>query len=318
MEERRIISIEKLGEISDYVYDLEVDGVNNFFGNDILVHNSAIFQCPNLVQEHCDKVNKTFKTISKSIIKDVIKDIDKFILDEVNPACQREIAKRCFSEDSDRIEFKREAFSLHCAAFAKKKYFLHIVDKEGIQTDEFKYTGIEIKKNELPPKVKKLIREIYEDSCRKFWIESQYNQRLREIWEMFKTLDINEISYYKGYNTARFAEGFLKMQTGTTLIARAATYYNQLITKLNLINKYSEIHIGDKIRVCYLLPNQFGIGVIGFPTKFPDELVQYFSIDYITMFQKMILKPLDSYCSLRKWKQFDPRNEPCNDIFGIQ
>ena len=87
------------------------------------------------------------------------------------------------------------------------------------------------------------------------------------------------------------------MQVGTTGIAKACIYYNQIIEKLGLGNKYDTIMVGDKVRFVYLTHNnKYGINCIAYkPGFWPKEFDSIFEIDYKTMFEKIILDPLKRF-----------------------
>jgi hypothetical protein len=63
------------------------------------------------------------------------------------------------------------------------------------------------------------------------------------------------------------------MQVGTTGIAKACTYYNQILQKLNLSKKYDELRVGDKVRFCYIDEgNPYKINCIAYkPGQWPAE-----------------------------------------------
>jgi hypothetical protein len=180
-----------------------------------------------------------------------------------------------------------------------------------------KYTGIEIKKNEFPVKVKNIIRDVYEKVCREHWEEKDLQKYMGEQWNIYKALSFEEIAYFRGYNTEKESINFLQMIKGASSGSKAANYFNQLVEALNLKEKYELIAVGDKIRSCYIKANSYGISVLGFKDNFPDEFKPLFSPDYELMFQKMILKPLASFCKLLHWHSFDPRKAPVLDIFTI-
>ena len=66
------------------------------------------------------------------------------------------------------------------------------------------------------------------------------------------------------------------METGTTGIAKACTYYNQILAALKLGKKYEELRVGDKVRFCYIEPsNKYGISCIAYkPGQWPKEFAE--------------------------------------------
>ena len=79
-----------------------------------------------------------------------------------------------------------------------------------------------------------------------------------------------------------------------------------MINYLNLGHKYDKIRVGDKFRVAYVKPNnKWKLEYIGFPGVWPEEFNEYFEFDYKTMFAKYILKPLEGFMKVFKWKNPD-------------
>ena len=131
-------------------------------------------------------------------------------------------------------------------------------------------------------------------------------------------MTFEELSYYIGYNTEKEAVNFLKIEKGGGIGAKSAIFFNQLIDNLKLQDKYEKISVGEKIRNCYIQPNEYGISVIGFKDFFPAEFKPLFTPDYATMFQKMVIKPLESFTKLLSWRPFNPMKAPSTDIFELK
>lgn len=76
---------------------------------------------------------------------------------------------------------------------------------------------------------------------------------------------------------------------------RAASVYNKLLVKNNLVGEYSLIENGSKMRLLKLkIPNPAGEGVIGFPNGIlPSALDLESYIDYSSMFEQYFLVPLN-------------------------
>ena len=167
--------------------------------------------------------------------------------------------------------------------------------------------------------MKAFVAEMYDGVISKDWKESDYQEYVNALYDKFKGFSIDEISFWKGYNTERQAVGFLQMQTGTTGIAKACTYYNQIIAKLGLGKKYEEIRVGDKVRFCYIEDtNKYGINCIAYkPGAWPKEFSQLFNVDYKTMFNKIILDPLKRFREACHFEDTDPSKQAQFDIFSL-
>jgi len=70
---------------------------------------------------------------------EIVDALDKYVNEEILNWARKEL----FSLDP-RYVFKREIISDVGIFLQKKRYILHVLDEEGVATDKFKYTGIEL------------------------------------------------------------------------------------------------------------------------------------------------------------------------------
>jgi len=315
----KVTSVEQLKDFDDeYVYDIEMkEEPHTFFANDILIHNSVMFDASGYVNKVLGERNTDLQHASREDVIAICDELDNLVNNDVNKVCRRAVRKECFTPDSNRIGFAREVFGPSAAFFKKKKYFVRVWDKEGISTQAFKYTGIEIKQTALPKPVKGLLQNIFEKSCIENWDNDRFQQEMLAIWNDFKKLEWEDVALYKGNNTFKEPESFLQVKKGTTGMSKACIYYDQLLEKLKLDKKYPKTVLGEKSRFAYVKPNSFGINVIAFPDQFPPEFMEFFAVDHNTMFEKMLLNPLKIYRSIRGWDQFNPGAIPMDNIFDL-
>lgn len=253
---------------------------------------------------------------SKEKIHQACVIIDK-VTDVLNVNCQK-IVERDFNSPVQTIEFKREAFCTEAAYLAKKHYVLHVRDSEGTPVDFFKYTGVEVKKNEFSKVVKKILSEVIEKSMIDNWGREEFSKRGLEIWEKFAKMKPDQIAITKGIGTDKLIPaGFMIAAKGVPGHAKAALFHNQLIEKLDLKKKYDNLKLGDKVKFVYVKNNQFDIDAIGWKDKWPKEFSEYFEVDYQTMFEKMILSPLETFAEINKWSKIDVRNTSEVDVLDI-
>jgi len=195
--------------------------------------------------------------------------MDDFVENEVNGFVKNLITNYYHTEHAEVLRYSLEYIG-DCGIYeAKKHYGIHKILSEGPEiVDKIKYSGIELKKATVPEKIKEILGEIYAGILTKNWTEKDFNDYILNAYDNFKLLTIDDISIWKGYNTSREADGFLKMalikdpvtgkSKGTTGIASACTFYNQLLDKLGIGKKYDQILLGQKVRFCYVLPdNEF-------------------------------------------------------------
>jgi len=295
---------------------------HTFFANDILVHNSVYVDASVIFKKLCNKLKINRETCSyddiwkKDFIDRFCKLLDSSIVPNINKECERFMLAEFNSPRGDRIVFKREKLSSSGMFFAKKRYMLHARNDEGKFINKFSYTGVEVKKNEIPDALKAELSVILEEYLLKPFDYSEYFDRISSLWDKFSKMDINDIAYIKGYNTEKKVEGFLKSEKGTGVHVRAAHYYNQLLEKLKIKHKYEPINVGDKIRYVYIKKtNRYGIDCIGYKDEYPKEFNELFEINYKKMFNKILLKPLNPFEKLKYWQTPNPNQQIAYDIF---
>ena len=221
--------IEDLGTTDEYVYDIEVDDtMHTFYANDILVHNSQFINLECVSQFLRNKRNlpariRDWKAKDKKVFWDLV---SKFVSQEVNPFVRNLVHNYCHTTQQDVLTYELEYMSDVGIYESKKHYATHKIFEEGDPVDKTKFSGIELKKAQVPKEMKAFLAEIYDGVISKDWKESDYQEYVNALYDKFKGFSIDEISFWKGYNTERQAVGFLQMQTGTTGIAKACTYYN--------------------------------------------------------------------------------------------
>ena len=248
------------------------------------------------------------------------KYMDNFGENVLNPHQQELIKNYCHTEHPEVLRYSMEYIGACGIYEAKKHYGVYKILSEGPEiVNKIKYSGIELKKATSPIKVKEILGDIYSGILTKNWGESEFNEYLTNAYDEFKKLSIDDLAMWKGYNTAREADGFLNMATGATGISSACTYYNQLIDKLGLGKKYEQIMLGQKVRFCYILPdNEYGISYIAYHDgQWPKEFNQIFHVDYDVMFDKLITSALKGFYEATRFSKMDPRKPILFDIFSL-
>ena len=179
--------IEEVEHEETYVYDIEVEDNHNFFGNDILVHNSAyvLIKLP---------FSKT-KDIQQTVI------YCQAIAERLNKSYQKALELYFYRASNWHPEFNAMNFKSEVIAFkgffgAKKFYGLGIIWKEGTFYDELdlKTTGGQIKKADITRVTKEMLSEIYVLLCLKLEATDQklmYNTIFKKIKNKY-TLKLRE------------------------------------------------------------------------------------------------------------------------------
>jgi DNA polymerase elongation subunit (family B) len=245
--------------------------------------------------------------------------MNTFVNNDVNNFVRTLVANYCHTNHSSVLTYELEYMSDVGIYESKKHYATHKIFDEGDAVDKTKYSGIELKKAQIPKELKVYLAEIYNSVLLKNWEETDYQNYISDLYTKFQTFDIEEISFWKGYSTERQSTGFLQMQLGTTGIAKACNYYNQLLEKFKITNKYETIRVGDKVRFLYIDDcNPYNINCIAYKSgQYPEEFKKVFKPDYYKMFTKIILDPLKKFREACKFSDMDPSKQNVFDIFNL-
>jgi hypothetical protein len=168
--------------------------------------------------------------------------------------------------------------------------------------------------------IKEFLKDIYENTILNDWNNSDYVKYINDSYDKFSKMDINDIAFWKGWASDKIeSDGFLKGGKGMTGISKCCHFYNEMITHLKIGKKYDSIKVGDKVRMCYIQPNnQYGIDCIAFNDgQWPNEFNSIFSVDYMKMFTKTVLDPLKSFRIATKFDDVNPSEAMMEDIFAL-
>lgn len=301
-KEVEVISVEELSPFdNEYVYDvIMADKTDHtFFANDILVHNSVYFTYENIVKGIDDV--------------DVLVEAANAIADDTNrsfPGFMRE-AFNCQSGFDDLIKANRELVCRTGVIQAKKKYMMAVVDKEGKRIkpgddDELKTMGSDIKLSSTP----ELIREMLTDVVMKI-LNEQPKKLIDEVVIKFREamsssavdqinpLDLATVTSVNDLDAAwtlwdRFERrGLQKAKLAANV--RAAINHNYMLEHFN-IKSESPIKSGDKVKLVWLLENQFGFTNIAFTSEtevLPSWFTANFQVDRKLMETKLVDNKLE-------------------------
>lgn len=247
--------------------------------------------------------------------------MDDFVETEVNPFVQKDlIGKTYHTEHPEVLRYSLEYIGAAGIYERKKHYGVRKILEEGPEiVDKVKFSGIELKKATSPVAIKEILKDIYLGVLKEEWNEHDFIEYVNNAYEKMKKLSVEDIAMWKGYSAARPAAGFLQMEIGVTGIAKACTYYNQMIEHLKIGKKYDQILLGQKVRFTYVDPsNQYGIECIAFHDgQWPKEFDKIFQVDYDVMFDKLILSPLKGFLEATKFRKIDPRKQVVFDLFDL-
>ena len=295
--------IEDLGIQELDVYDIEVEDNHNFFGNDILLHNSAYYTIEPFVEEF-------LKKNPDASLSETIDFCDKFETEVVQPKIQENIDEFCYylnAMDKSKCGGKREIIADRFILLKKKKYLCRLRANEATvfpdDAPKIKAMGVELIKSSTP----KFSIEHMSEALPILFDGSQKD--LREWFEKCKTEFKNApISDIVANMTVNCVDYDLRKDLSIPINSRASLIYNEFIKKHDLEGSFNLIQAGDKIKYIYLkTPNTLGETIVNSTGRsvkktYPNVIafvdynfIQYIKdyIDYDTQFEKTLIKPLE-------------------------
>jgi len=232
-----------------------------------------------------------------------------------------EWAKNAINSLNPQFVFKREYICSAGIYEAKKYYILHIKDKSKgdtpLPTDKIKYVGVEVAKSTISKECKNLIKKVVETIIYTKSRE-QTIEVYKQIFEEFKKLSYEDIasrSNINGFDKYNNRMNGLVHAKGTPVHVKGAINHNNLIKALKLENVYDFIGSGNKIKWIYVMPNKYGFENIAFADKFPKEFESVIKPDYDKMFEKHIVRAIESRFISIGWRLIDFKNEYTCDLF---
>lgn len=295
MIETSDFTIEDLGIQEQWVYDIEVDDNHNFFGNNILVHNSAYFTIEPMLEEH-------FRDKPDATLEDKVNWADEFYKTCVDTAVQRSIddlASELNAYNKDVVGAEREIISDTGVFNAKKKYFMRVNDSEGVryETPKMKVMGLEIIRSSTPPFSRKLLKESLN-----IILDSTPEEMLTWINDVVRVKFIeSDLPYISGISGVSNMNYDLEKDKGIPIGARSSLVHNKYIRDNNLLGTFTEIQSGDKTKRLYLLePNPLNSNIVAYTD---DRFIEMFKdyVDYDTNFKKLFVAPLEIMTNALNW-----------------
>ena len=295
--------IEDLGIQELDVYDIEVEDNHNFFGNDILLHNSAYYTIEPFVDEF-------LKAHPDATLSEIVDFCDKFENKVVEPRIQENIDEFCYklnALDKSKCGAKKEIVADRMLLLKKKKYLCRLRENEATifpeDSPKTKAMGVELIKSSTPKFSIKYMSEalpILFDGT-----ENELRAWFEKCKTQFLKADISEIA---AVTTVNCIDYNLRKDVGIPQNSRASILYNEFIKRNKLESSFNLIQAGDKVKYVFLkTPNPLGETIkvsSGKTTKLvkpnviaflDDNFIKYVKdyIDYDTQFEKTFIKPLE-------------------------
>lgn len=291
--------IEDLGIQEETVYDIETEN-HNFFGNNILLHNSVYYTIEPFVNKYLEK----HPNADTQELTDFCLEVAEKIVQPVIDNSIKTIAERFNCQDSSRMGAKVEVVCDSMINCQKKKYYARVRDEEGVRLDPnnpyIKIMGLELKKSTTPQWVKDTISDaipiLFDGTERelKDWIKKIKNTYLKApLWDIAQVASASSLD-------------FKLSDKGIPFGSRIAIIYNQFIKAKNLETSHSYILEREKFRFLRLVKtNPFGTDAIAFKdNKFAEKFLKQY-IDYDSMFEKTFLSALSLMCECMGYDVFE-------------
>lgn len=268
----------EFGTNTDYVLASDTDSI--YVKLAPVVENMSTAAAVEYLDRYCDKdlqrvIDKAFRTIGHA-----------------------------FNTQENILAMKREAIAEHGVWTAKKRYLLWIHDNEGVRYDppKLKTVGVEAVRSSTPKYARSVIKKALEYFIR--GDQDAFYALLDEAEQGYLTRPFEEIASPRSCNGMRdyplLENG--QFTSGTPIQVKGSLVYNRHLETTHLDTRYPRIRDGEKIRFCYLKPqNPLRCNVIAAPNTLPAEWKLEPFLDRQEQFEKTLASPLEAIISSANW-----------------
>jgi hypothetical protein len=321
-EYTKVKSIECLGEIDSYVYDISIKNSDPFFfGNDILLHNtdSGYFSAYPVMKDQPEFSDFEWSKDNVVELYDQIGDLTN----QSFPSFMRQ-AFNCPESNGAIIKAARELCATSGLFITKKRYGVLIYDKDQKRKDingkpgEIKAMGLDLKRSDTPKVVQDFLSELLVDVLTEK-SEDEIQAKIKTFRKEFRSWP----SWIKGSpkraNKITHFEGLMSSAPSATIPGhvRASINWNSLKKIYN--DHYSmPIQDGFKVIVCKLRSNPTGLTSVAYPV---DELnlpkwFKELPFDDDAMEEALIDKKVENLLGVLKWDLNKSKdNNSFDDLF---
>ena len=309
----RIKRITKKSEQEEkYVYDISMKDRNKpwFYGNNMLLHNSAYFSVYEAFRDQYEKQSQHMTGDSAIEMYDVISkqtndSFPSFMNERFNTGL----------ENGAIIKAGRENLAEYSLFIKKKRYAMKLYDKDGFRQDidgktgKLKVMGIEIKRSDTPKEIQEALSTGLNivldggtpDDMIEYFKEFKETYKSKEPWRMGRPSAANAISFYTR-QLDEYETGKSKTKPRISGPVQGAIAWNRLC------DIYEESHIPritdmSKVVTCKLRPNDYGFNSISYltdQTKFP-EWFRELPFDTEAMLQGVLYKKIENIFGILDW-----------------
>jgi hypothetical protein len=249
------------------------------------------------------------ETIVQEVLK-VATEIQSLANNHLNTLVQ-ELFNIKFPDEPHYFELKQEVVLDRGYFAGKRRYAMHIVNKEGVTVDELDVKGLDLMKSNFPPIFRKFGEHIINEIM--FGREkTSIDKQILDFRTSIRTVDWRTILKPTGLKKMReyiasppmTGDIFSRLGNKCPINTKAAIYYNDILRFKKLDKKYPTFQIGDKMFIAYLKDNPYRIDVVGFNGyNDPPEIMEFVEkyIDRDGLFDSVMKNKLESLYSDLGW-----------------
>jgi DNA polymerase elongation subunit (family B) len=264
-------------------------------------------------------IGDAWQALDEELIIENILKLSKIVETYVNDSAYEETQVGAYNsrmaKEEFTIVFKQEIVCKSALFIQKKKYGYHVVNEEGVPTDEIDVTGLEIIRSETPAVFKEALREMLGMILRNASdgdIYEAYKEYRKQAREAFP----EEVSENKGIKgIAKYVVDGEPIK-GTPYHVKAAAAYHRLLKEMDIDDFYPEIEDDSKNKLVYVKPNPYNVKCIMYdrwPSEFTEAGVEP---DYDRMIEKFLENKLKMLLEPMNREHILEQNQSFNIFFG--
>jgi DNA polymerase elongation subunit (family B) len=174
-----------------------------------------------------------------------------------------------FPDEPHYFELKQEVVLDRGYFAGKRRYAMHIVNKEGVTVDELDVKGLDLMKSNFPPIFRKFGEHIINEIM--FGKEkSDIDKQILDFRTSIRTVDWKKILKPTGLKKMKeyiasppmTGDIFSRLGNKCPINTKSAIFSNDILRFKKLDKKYPTFQIGDKIYIVYLKDNPYRIDAI--------------------------------------------------------
>lgn len=309
---KKIKRITPLGTTKDYVYDISMKDKMFpwFYGNNILLHNSAYFS---VYEAFKDQFEKQTAHMSRDSAIELYDDISSKT-NETFPEFMNERFNTGL-ENGAIIKAGRENLAEYSLFIKKKRYAMYLYEKDGYRQDingkpgKLKAMGIEIKRSDTPKEIQDALKEGLdiilnggsEDEMLKYFKQFKDEYSNKSPWTMGRPSGANAVKYYTDLHN-QFQNGTTKKKPRLPGAISGAIAWNELCD-MHDEDHLNRITDGSKVITCKLIRNDYEYKSISYLTDqtiFPDWFKEL-PFDTEAMLQSILYRKIDKIYGVLDW-----------------